>query len=307
MKILVVDDEIGLGSMMCRTLRALGHEAVLALHPEDALEMLDTSIDAVVSDIDMPGMSGVDLAREIRERQQEVPVAFCTGSDPARSTLDAAATLGKVLLKPWTVDDVHMLVDSFVERPCAHRALADRDASDERRPTVKMQAAPSLAEPEERRVIRLTVHSWDQIRRLCARQSEGPVFLPLRVSGLRVGQPITVRFALPDGFAVSVAGEVRAVTATAGDANEQTVELVGLDANLTARLAALADVPPGRANEVDTTDDASAEVEAWERELARGSQRMNVSDLLLSNTRLRAQIEGLARKMRPRGGTGHRS
>lgn len=302
MKILVVDDEIGLGSMMCRTLRALGHEAILAVHPDDALDMLDASVDAVVSDIDMPGMNGVELARALRARRGDLPVAFCTGSHSRGSTLENAASFGTVVYKPWTVDDVHLLLRSFE----AASSASDDDEEAARR-TVEMHAPPRHAPAEERRVIHLRVHTWEQVRRLCARQAEGPVFLPLRVSGLTLGQAITVTLRLPDGFAVSIAGEVREVNPSELDSIEQTVELIGLDSNLALRLDALAVAPSGRANEVDTANDANQEMDAWQRALARGSQRMKVSELLLSNTRLRAQIESLAAKMRPRGGSRDKS
>ena len=58
MKILVVDDEQHFGSLVCRTLKRLGHNPILALHPWDALELIDSDIDAVISDIDMPAMKG---------------------------------------------------------------------------------------------------------------------------------------------------------------------------------------------------------------------------------------------------------
>jgi CheY-like chemotaxis protein len=295
MKILVVDDEQGLGSMMCRTLRALGHEAILALHPEDALAMVDASYDAVVSDIDMPGMSGVELVDAIRARQDDVPVAFCTGSDPGESTLASAAARGRVITKPWTMDDIHSMV-ADLEKP-------HPDA----RPTMPMSAPPTMERPVVRRVIRLTVHSWEQVRRLCARQSQGPVLLPLRVPGLNEGQEVTLRLALPDGFAVSIAATVRLHDGGGGrdSSLEQALELIGLDSSLVARLSALADAT-GRENEVDTADE-HAPAESWENALARGSQPMKVSELLLSNRRLKAQIEGLAGKMRPRGRGGRGS
>jgi len=304
MKILVVDDEHGLGSMMCRTLRALGHQAILALHPEDALVMMDASVDAVVSDIDMPGMSGVELVDAIRKRRDDVPVAFCTGSDPGESTLASAAVLGKVILKPWTLDDIHSLVASLEEpvAPGREEAGGGTDPLDARA-TIRMSPPPHMAEPVVRRVIRLTVHSWEQVGRLCARQSQGPVLLPLRIPGLHDGQEVTLRLALPDDFAVSIAAAVRLHDESGEAGLEQALELVGLDSNLVNRLSALAE-GTGRANEVDTADECATDA-APDADFARGSQRMKVSDLLLSNRRLKSQIAGLAGKMRPRGPGGH--
>jgi CheY-like chemotaxis protein len=106
MKILVVDDEQAVGARLGHTLRKLGHEAPLAAHPGDALAMLDSDIDAVITDIHMPDMNGVELARAIRDLDGEMPIAFCTGSDPSDDIVTEAAAIGRVLPKVFTVGDV---------------------------------------------------------------------------------------------------------------------------------------------------------------------------------------------------------
>ncbi|MBI4509241.1 MAG: response regulator [Deltaproteobacteria bacterium] len=112
-RILVVDDERGFGSLLGRTLRRLGHEAVLAYHPFDAIEMLDPSVDAVITDIDMPNMDGVQLAQQIRRRFSDMPIAFCTGSDPEDSVVRKASEIGRVFPKIWTLDEVMVTVEEL--------------------------------------------------------------------------------------------------------------------------------------------------------------------------------------------------
>jgi len=102
-KILVVDDEYECGVLLSRLLRRLGHEPVVAFDPVDALAMVDASLAAVVTDIDMPRMNGVELARQIRAMRSDLPITFCTGSDPAGALARGAAEIGPVLLKVRTL------------------------------------------------------------------------------------------------------------------------------------------------------------------------------------------------------------
>lgn len=126
MKILVVDDDEAVGARLKHTLRRLGHTAPIATHPGDALAMLDSDIDAVITDIHMPDMNGVELARAIRDVDGDIPIAFCTGSDPSESVVAEAAAIGRVLPKVFTIRDVEDLLRDLVRK--TRRRLAIRYA-----------------------------------------------------------------------------------------------------------------------------------------------------------------------------------
>jgi CheY-like chemotaxis protein len=113
LKILVVDDEVAAGASLGNALRQLGHVPVLACHPRDALDLLGLEVDAVVTDLEMPDMTGVELAREIRRRREDLPIAFCTGSDPGDRLASEAAALGPVYSKAWTIGAVRELLDAL--------------------------------------------------------------------------------------------------------------------------------------------------------------------------------------------------
>ncbi len=113
MKILVVDDEVVAGASLGNALRHLGHVPVLACHPHDALDLLALDVDAVVTDIEMPEMNGVELARAIREKYADLPIVFCTGSDPTESIVQEAASIGTVYSKAWTLATVRELIDDL--------------------------------------------------------------------------------------------------------------------------------------------------------------------------------------------------
>lgn len=114
MQILVVDDEEAFGRLLERALTRLGHRPTVAVHPVDALELFrDGSFDAVITDIDMPVMSGVELAMTIREESADTPIAFCSGSSPHEAPRKQAAEIGRVLPKLWRLDDVKRIVSEL--------------------------------------------------------------------------------------------------------------------------------------------------------------------------------------------------
>jgi two-component system OmpR family response regulator len=112
-RILVVDDEVALAKMLALTLKTLGHEAIVSYHPEDALRCLNQRIDAVISDLNMPVMDGVEMARRIREVLPDIPIAFCTGSDPDDSLTRSASAIGTVMPKLYTIAQLKETLESF--------------------------------------------------------------------------------------------------------------------------------------------------------------------------------------------------
>lgn len=112
--ILVVDDEVGFARMLGRALRRLGHIPTLASHPTDALSLFSQrSFDAVITDIDMPVMDGIQLARSLRAQRADVPIAFCTGSSPNAERYTVASTFGEVRPKLWRENDVRLLLEAM--------------------------------------------------------------------------------------------------------------------------------------------------------------------------------------------------
>jgi two-component system response regulator HydG len=107
-RILLVDDEPALGGYLTRVLRAGGHDVVHELSSEDALRRLHTERwDLLITDIELPGMTGLELLERTREIAPGLPVALLTGHptvDYAVTALRGAAA--EFLLKPVSRDDL---------------------------------------------------------------------------------------------------------------------------------------------------------------------------------------------------------
>jgi CheY-like chemotaxis protein len=80
LRILVVEDNLDSQYLVCEMLRAFGHEADGVGHPDDALAHLGRQrYDLLFSDVSLPGMSGVDLARQAIQAAPEMRVIFASG------------------------------------------------------------------------------------------------------------------------------------------------------------------------------------------------------------------------------------
>ncbi|MCX8580587.1 MULTISPECIES: response regulator [unclassified Gilliamella] len=79
-KLLVVDDDPEIASMLCELLELEGFEVVIANNGVQALDKFDDSIDLILLDIMMPEMNGLSVLSQLRNKYT-VPVIFLTAKD----------------------------------------------------------------------------------------------------------------------------------------------------------------------------------------------------------------------------------
>ena len=104
--VLLVDDMYDDLTLLAALLAPLEATIVVARSGEEALRMVDKqAVDLVVTDLNMPGMSGLDLARQLRGRLDAPAVIFLTGSERAADEV-TAFELGAVayLRKPVYIE-----------------------------------------------------------------------------------------------------------------------------------------------------------------------------------------------------------
>jgi CheY-like chemotaxis protein len=109
LRILVVDDDELAAHALCRALESLDEAPRAVFHPRDALA-ISHEFDVVITDLDMPGMNGVELARTLQKRNVAVPLVFSSGMPEECALAREARTLGEWLPKPWRMTDVARLV-----------------------------------------------------------------------------------------------------------------------------------------------------------------------------------------------------
>ena len=107
---------------LTRRLKAIGFDVSEACNGKEALAILrSVGIAAVVSDIDMPGMNGLDLLHEMKRQKslQDIPVTILTSRDEDRTVAAIRSLQPDALLnKPVTDVTVTAIVDSFSGGTC---------------------------------------------------------------------------------------------------------------------------------------------------------------------------------------------
>jgi len=106
--VLIVDDEISICEVIGQYLKKNGYDVSLASSGEDAVELLaKNSIDLIITDIKMPGMSGVDLLKHVKQEHQTLPVLMTTGF-PTLDTAIEALKLGAYdyMTKPFHLEEI---------------------------------------------------------------------------------------------------------------------------------------------------------------------------------------------------------
>jgi two-component system, OmpR family, response regulator MprA len=119
MKILVVDDERAVRDSLRRALELQGYEVELASDGAEALERLAANgqPDAVVLDILMPGIDGLEVCRQMRRRGYSIPVLMLTARDAVGDRvegLDAGAD--DYVVKPFALEELLARVRALLRR-----------------------------------------------------------------------------------------------------------------------------------------------------------------------------------------------
>ena len=100
MRVLVVDDELPVRQLLAMFLGYLGHASETASDAAEALSKIDgAEYDLILTDFNMPGMKGDELAKEIKSRKPSMPVVLVTGLEP----LGLSQNFDQILLKPFSM------------------------------------------------------------------------------------------------------------------------------------------------------------------------------------------------------------
>ena len=121
-RILVADDESFVRELLADILQSEGYDVTLAESGNEALELFDAgNFQAVFTDLGMPGMSGWELARAIRERNGEIPLAVITGwGDAVGSSEQEKARVDWVVTKPFSISRIAEITTEISRRNGLH-------------------------------------------------------------------------------------------------------------------------------------------------------------------------------------------
>jgi PAS domain S-box-containing protein len=120
--ILFVDDEVALVAIGRLMLARVGHDVTATTRPEEALDMVRADpdrFDLVITDLAMPGMTGLELAASLLAVRRDLPILLTSGHLPGNEAGRAGAIgVRGILPKPYTADEIAAQVrDIFAPHP----------------------------------------------------------------------------------------------------------------------------------------------------------------------------------------------
>src|SRR5919198_5658914 len=118
MKILVVDDERAVRESLRRALELEGYDVELASDGREAVDRLDeVEPDAVILDVLMPGLDGLEVCRQLRSAGNRLPILMLTARDAVQNRvegLDAGAD--DYVTKPFALDELLARLRALLRR-----------------------------------------------------------------------------------------------------------------------------------------------------------------------------------------------
>jgi len=121
--ILVVDDAPDTLELLQRNLESRGYRVLTAPNAMEAIKILGTTVvDLVITDLKMPGASGIELIRHIRENFKDIEVMMITGYPTIETAVKAVKSgAEEYLTKPFTDTELFSAVERVFEKVHVHR------------------------------------------------------------------------------------------------------------------------------------------------------------------------------------------
>ncbi|MCI9561343.1 MAG: response regulator transcription factor [Clostridia bacterium] len=123
-KILVVDDDKAINSIVCNALSLGGYEACGKFNGVQALEAAESgTFDMIITDVMMPEMDGFELARRVRNYDKQIPILFMTALDDKPSKqLGYRLGIDDYVVKPFDCDLLLLRVGALLRRANIERS-----------------------------------------------------------------------------------------------------------------------------------------------------------------------------------------
>jgi DNA-binding NtrC family response regulator len=117
--VLIVDDEPFILRVLARMLENSTYTVVSCQLPSQAIDCLSRGdVVLVVSDMTMPEMSGLELMRKIRQRDEDMPVVLMTGRSDSESIVEALECgASEYLIKPFDISKFRQTVQRLARPP----------------------------------------------------------------------------------------------------------------------------------------------------------------------------------------------
>ncbi|MFH1148510.1 MAG: response regulator [Pseudomonadota bacterium] len=114
-KILIVDDEESIHLLYREELEEEGYQVLSAMDGEEALRIFETTpVDLVVLDINMPGMKGIDVLRQIKAKKPTLPVILSSAYSEYKHDIGSWAS-DDYIVKSSNLDELKTSIKSHLQ------------------------------------------------------------------------------------------------------------------------------------------------------------------------------------------------
>ena len=115
-KIMIIDDEIDILHMLERYFQLNGYSVITAEGSEEALKKLNQQPDLILLDINMPGMNGISLCKNIRDFVA-CPILFLTANTDDKDKIKGFSAGGDdYIVKPFSIDELGARISAHLRR-----------------------------------------------------------------------------------------------------------------------------------------------------------------------------------------------
>lgn len=120
MNVLIVDDSATMRMIVIKSLRQAGYDKVTIVEASGAKEGLQKiaagGIDLVLSDVNMPEITGIEMVKVIRSKFPEMPIVMITteSSPEMRATMKSVGANG-VIIKPFPPEEMQQVLSPFMK------------------------------------------------------------------------------------------------------------------------------------------------------------------------------------------------
>lgn len=125
MKILIVEDEIGIQTFLRQGLEEEGFEVICASNGEEGLNFFENqSFDLLLLDWMLPKLTGLELCTKIRQTNTQIPIIFLTAKDTVQETIEGLkAGANDYIKKPFSFDELLARIEVHFRASATNKEL----------------------------------------------------------------------------------------------------------------------------------------------------------------------------------------
>jgi putative two-component system response regulator len=169
--ILIIEDDIDYGEMIQYALKHLNYQVYLSYSATGGLDIVrQKKIDIILSDLNMPGMSGLELSQQIMKMYLDIPIVLITGLSDL-SLVKKALEIGvsDYIVKPVSIEELPVVIERNLQRKKIEKRMLQENKADTLLKALKalmraLDAKDTYTYGHSQRVVKLAMMMADKLK-----------------------------------------------------------------------------------------------------------------------------------------------